>query len=122
MILKIRHAGGWWLYDELCRVHFGLSKHGVEMVDTDRVVMLQNKRFVRLRWGESLTQEALADENAGFLPDVILTSKFNEVAAATEPAPVAWACVRDEKGVEKFFVFDEGYVLNNEGKTLEILR
>lgn len=117
MILKINFHGSWWMYDGLSRVHYGLCHHGVDTYGSDRVFMTPNQKFHRLSPGADMSDEEPND--SGFLPDVILTEIFNR--ENHQPEEVSWACAVDRKGNEKFFVFDTAYLLNDEGKTLEIL-
>lgn len=114
MILKMRNRYnlGWVVYDGLKRVLFGGARQG-------RV----RWNFVKGRW------EMQSEHDAQFevaSPTEICSSANSERPAPSEEGAdspewvdTGWAYATMPDGGEKLFVFDEGFLLNDDGRTIE---
>jgi len=107
MILKIEGGGNqWWMYDGLTKLHWWDTASKKVFMDT------QGELF----WlGEGGAKEM-------FSPLVsVLCEEYDDVHIEKGKPGRVMACViaRDRNGDEQCFVFDNAYVLNDEGKTIE---
>lgn len=56
-----------------------------------------------------------------FQPDIVFADP--RLMGGAELLYTHWACaVREKGGEEVFFVFNEGYILNDDGKTIERIK
>ena len=113
MILKMkdRYNLGWVVYDNLERVSFGSSREG-------RV----RWNFAKKRW-EMCSEHDAQFEQAD--PTEICTTVGMIVPQSEDGADVAewldtnWAYATAQDGTERLFVFDEAFLLNDAGRTIE---
>ncbi len=127
MILKIRNQGAWWLYDDLARVHFARSGEG-------RVRRNMNSGDWEVRKNQQVGHGADKQEYTEFTPDAVFfdpekegkataeTMTPREKSVNTEWEFPAWVCYRDRDDNERFIVFDEAFLLNDAGQTIERIR
>ena len=107
MILKIRgHGDSWWIFDNLERVHYGFSSD-------QRVEYNPNESIPRQF---SIRDSHEDTEGTELNPDFVVLTRPCDKARYCN-----WACARSGDR-EKFFVFDEAYLCNDGGKTLEVIR
>ena len=95
MLLKIKDDRGWWMYDGYPKIHWGDSGSGDAKVDAKNEIVFRGNKCQ---------------------PHLLVLCDLNE------ERDVCWALCRDKSNEEFLFVFDEGYVLNDEGKTIERIR
>lgn len=118
MILKIRNQGAWWLHDDLARVHFGNAGEG-------RVRRNVSTAALEVRTGQQIGGGG-ADAYAELTPDGVFFepdgTERRTATMVTEWEYPAWVCYRDRQDHECFVVFDEAFLLNDNGQTIERIR
>lgn len=115
MILKIKHHGSWWLFDGLTRIHYGINHTKGE--GKDKVFITPNGKCHRLGPDEKFDFKIEdKDDDSGFYPDICLF----DVPDITKLTEVSWvSAINYNNNREMFFVFEKGYILNDEGRTIE---
>lgn len=113
MILKIRFRNSWWLYDNLRKVRYG---HGL-----DTLLHSSDNKY---RWAGEDPEVDTHEEVVPFaeLSDICFSRSRKEGQPGGEPFFPRWAIARDCDNDELLFVFDEGYLLNDDGATIERIR
>lgn len=135
MILKIQNGNAWILYDGLSRVQFGQSGEGrVRRFEDSPDWEYRTTRRGRTEGTLPATTEApdavYNYAEGGAPPDVDcfdleaylgshLRSDSGKIPVYVYPA---WVCAIDTDGNERFFVFNEAFLLNDEGRTIERIR
>ena len=112
MIIKIRDPhDGWWLFDDLDRVKFGFSNDRRVMMDMKDPKTLICEFTIR----DPLTHEYYPIDFDCMLIDFTIPQ--------CNPSYCHWVSYRTKNGDEKLIVFNTvGYILNDDGKTIEIIR
>ncbi len=125
MILKIKSPEeGWFMYDGLSRVRYGVGgpihfRHRGEDENVDGKAVYHGFE-ISDDWSgywPSEGREALRY----FIPDVVLT-RVTRITSGNDNSPtsnVAWVIATNAKGETKIFVFDEAFLLNDHGRTIE---
>lgn len=110
--MKNQYYSGWVVYDNLKRVLFGGSREG-------RV----RWHFGKGRWEMQSEHDAKFEEASP--SEVLSSANYKEPQSpeggtdAPEWTDTNWAYATAQDGTERLFVFDEGFLLNDAGQTIE---
>lgn len=114
MILKIHFKDEWWLFDGLINIHFGLAESKRVYLDGAQWWIVIQPHMI-----ESALDFKISEKQK-LRPDIILADPAH--AGSLKILYTHWVSANRIKGGEEiFFVFEEAYILNDDGKTIEVL-
>lgn len=117
MILKIKYKNTWYMYDHIFKVRFGRCD-GTISINTDNKVMWSEMPPE----GSTMPRSSVEVQPFAMLSGTLDSHLETAHKEGAEPTKLNWAIGRNTKGEELLFVFDEGYLLNDDGKTIETIR
>lgn len=109
MIIKVKDKNTWWMYDNVSKIRFGDGS-------TERVLFFPSNKEIQF-----VLRDGKAEKP--FQPDIMIIDEFDENELADDRLPLGWISFRNKNDDEKFMVFNTvAFILNDNGKTIEIIR